>query len=89
MRVTITHPRSSERYDAEVAPACPAGVVLEGLQSDNASQQGPFLAPAIPGRPYALVLARTERVLTADTTMADAGVVDGDVLAVELLSQGA
>jgi len=87
--VYIAHPRSSEQFAARVLPACPARVVLDGLQSPSATDDGPFLAPAPAGRPYALVLARSGQQFAGDTTMEDLGVVDGDVLEVQQMGQGA
>lgn len=87
--VTITHPRLSRFYEATVKSSCPASVVLTGLQSDTATDKGPFLDPAPAGRPYVLVHARTGKQLNPDTTIGEAGVVDGDELQVHQLGQGA
>lgn len=86
IRILVTHPRTCESFEADVAPACPARTVLEGLQRQDT---GPFLDPAPAGRPYALVLARTGRQLTPNTSMGEAGVVAGDQLEVQQMGQGA
>jgi hypothetical protein len=89
LHLTFTHPRSSEIYDAMVSPQCPAGVALDQLQADNATELGPFLEAPPPGRPYELVLARKGIVIPAALTMAAAGVVDGDVFEIRQSGQGA
>lgn len=89
MLVYVTHPRSSERYEGFVAPTCPAKTVLDGLQRVDATDDGPFLDPAPTGRPYQLVHNRSQKQFNADDTMAALGVVDGDVLDVVQMGQGA
>lgn len=86
LRIVVSHPRTSDTFEADVAPACPARTVLAGLQREDS---GPFLEPAPEGRPYALVVARTGRQLTPNTSMAEAGVVDGDQLEIQQIGQGA
>ena len=89
LNIAIAHPRSSDRFDAVVAPNCPASVVLAGLQTDTATDQGAFLDPAPAGRPYVLVHGRTGKQFNPDTTMGEFGVVEGDELQVQQLGQGA
>lgn len=86
MEIHFLHPRDSHAYDAEVAPECTSKRALTGLQSP---ETGPFLDPAPNGRPYELVLARNSMVITPDMTMAQAGVVDGEVVEVRQSGQGA
>ncbi|MGH9188536.1 MAG: hypothetical protein ACRD0Q_00655 [Acidimicrobiales bacterium] len=86
IRIVVSHPRTSETFEADVSPACPARTVLAGLQREDS---GPFLVPAPEGRPYALVLARTGRQLTPNTSMTEGGVVDGDHMEVQQIGQGA
>lgn len=87
--ITVTHPRTSVPYLANVAPECPAEVVLKGLQDPSATDDGPFLAPAPTNRPYVLVLTRTNQALAPRQTMAAAGVRAHDALSVEQMGQGA
>lgn len=87
--IAVTHPRSSEHYPAQVAPACTARIVLAGLQDADATPEGPFLELAPAGRPYVLTLARTATAITPDMTMAQAGVRANDVLVVDQMGPGA
>ena len=89
MQVSFLHPRDSSSFIGEVAPQCTAAVALKGLQAPDATETGPFLDPPPPGRPYELVLSRTSTALTPNTTMAQAAVVDGDVLEVRQAGMGA
>jgi len=86
LRIVVSHPRTSETFEADVSPRCPARVVLTSLQSEAT---GPFLEQAPAGQPYALVLSKSGRQLTPNTTMEDAEVVDGDQLEVQQMGQGA
>jgi hypothetical protein len=87
--ITVTHPRTSIAMPAEVAPQCPARVVLEGLQRPAPDGTPGFLEAAPAGRPYVLTVARTNVALTPETTMAQAGVVANDVLTIDQMGQGA
>lgn len=89
LAVYVAHPRSSITYEAQVSPACPASVVLARLQDASATDSGPFLDPAPADRPYALVLNRTGEQFNPGTTMEELGVVDGDILEVQQMGQGA
>lgn len=83
LNLTFLHPRTSAAYKANVAPACTAQIAIEGLTSNA------FLDPAPNGRPYQLVLSRTDTQLTPSQTMADAGVQENDVIEVRQQGQGA
>jgi hypothetical protein len=88
MTVRFTHPRNSERlFTAETTPACTGQEAVAGLILGN--EDGPFLEPAQAGRPYELLLPRTETAITPHMTLGQAGVVDGDVIAVIQRGQGA
>ena len=49
LTVYFTHPRSSERFQADLAPLCTALIALAGLQDRRCTPQGPFLEPPGPG----------------------------------------
>lgn len=86
MTLNFLHPRTSMTYPAQVAPACTAKLALDQLTSPVT---GPFLDPPAAGRPYQLVVSRLNAQLAPTQTMAQAGVVDGDVLEVRQQGQGA
>jgi len=86
LAVEFLHPKTSDSYPAALHPLCTAEVALRKLQE---ADTGPFLEYAPAGRPYQLVLRRTETELTPNTSMADAGVVSGDTLLVVQKHQGA
>lgn len=88
-RLYFTHPRSSERYEAVVADECPVRVILQGLQAPDATEHGPFLDPAPNGRPYVIILARTQQQLSPETTMAEVAARDDDVFEIQQMGQGA
>ncbi len=70
-----------------VAPQATARqIVLQLIQGDD---QGPWLDPETPGRPYELVLNRLEKLVPPSQTTADAGAMDDDVIAVTQPGQGA
>lgn len=86
--VQFTHPRSSERvFTAETAPDCTGQEAIAGLILGG--DEGPFLEPPPAGRPYELVLNRTETAITPHMTLGEAGVLDGDLIAVLQRGQGA
>lgn len=87
--VTITYARNSVPFPADVAPQCPAQMIIEGLLSPTAGPDGPFLPPTTKDRPYVLVLERTSKSLAPAETMTAAGVRPHDVLIVEQMAQGA
>ena len=88
MTVRFTHPRSSHLvFAAETTPGCTGQEAIAGLILGG--DDGPFLEPAPAGRPYELILTRTETAITPHMTLGHAGVVDGDVIAVVQRGQGA
>jgi hypothetical protein len=86
LAVEFLHPKTSDSYPAALHPMCTAELALRKLQEP---ETGPFLEGATAGRPYGLILRRTEQELTPNATMADAGVVSGDTLLVVQKMQGA
>lgn len=86
--LTFLHPsKSNERYEMDVAPQATARqTVQQLLKGDN---EGPWLDPEPPGRPYELVLNRTQKALLPTETLGAAGAAAGDVLAVMQPGQGA
>ena len=88
LTVQFVHPRSSERvFTAETTKGCTGQEAIAGLILGN--DEGPFLEPPPPGRPYELVLTRTEKAITPHLTLGEAGVLEGDVIAVLQRGQGA
>jgi len=86
--VQFAHPRNSERvFMVETTLGCTGQEAIAGLVLGD--EDGPFLEPAPTGRPYELVLARTETAITPHMTLKEAGVLDGDLIAVLQRGQGA
>jgi len=86
IKVRFTHPRKSTSYPADVDPLLTAKeAILELLSPSN----GPFLQPVQYGQEYVLVLSRTKTIISPNTTMDVAGVIDGDTLDVVLKSDAA
>jgi hypothetical protein len=88
MDLTFLHPdQSNEKFKMGVAPqATPRQCVQQLIKGDHL---GPWLEPAQTGRPYELVLSRTQKLLDGDTPLGTAGVLTGDTLAVMRPGQGA
>lgn len=88
VEITFTHPRRSEAtLVAEIDPLCTASQALAGLMEPGPG--GPFLEPAETGRPYQLVLARTNAAMAPNQTFGDTGAKTGDVVDVRQRVQGA
>ena len=86
--VKFSHPRDSTlTFEADASPACTGQQAITGLLTGD--ENGPFLDPPAPGRPYELVLARTGAAITPNMTLAQAGVIDGDNVAVMQRGMGA
>ena len=88
MDITFLHPKKSdETFKMGVSPqATPNQCVQQLIKGDH---QGPWLAADQTGRPYELVLSRTQQLLDAATPLGTAGVKTGDTLAVMQPGQGA
>jgi hypothetical protein len=89
VRVTFTHPRDGGRsFSAKINPQCTGQMAIQGLLLGNADD-GPFLAAAAPGRPYELIVKRSQTNITPNMTFEQAGVQDDDVIEVTQRGQGA
>jgi hypothetical protein len=86
LKLNFIHPRTSIGYSADVAPECTGAVALQGLQSPAT---GPFLDPAPQGRPYELVVARSNKMIPATQSFAEAECQTGDTIEVRQSGQGA
>ena len=86
--LTFLHPtKSDETFKMAVAPkATPRQCVQQLLKGDA---EGAWLPPEVHGRPYELVLSRTEKLMDADRPLSEAGVKAGDTIAVMRPGQGA
>lgn len=87
IEVNFTHPRNARLFTAEISPQCTGQKAIDGLLVGD--EEGPFLEPAPQGRPYQLVIKRTQGAITPHTTFADAGVISGDVIEIRQDGQGA
>ncbi|HEX8597042.1 MAG TPA: hypothetical protein VF952_00815 [Chloroflexia bacterium] len=88
LEVRFAHPRESARYfEAEVSPSLTAGQAIKNLLEGD--DDGPFMDPPEPGKPYALVVSSTGQVMTPNMSFADAKVADGEVLEVGQRGSGA
>jgi len=87
IEVHFTHPRNAQTFTAELDPNCTGQVALQGLIAGD--ERGPFLEQPAPGRPYQLALKRNHQLIPPNTTFADAGVTNGDVIEVRQDLQGA
>jgi hypothetical protein len=83
LTIECTHPRTSERFVAEVLPQATGNQVVLGLVNAG------FLETAPPGRPYKSVVDRTGKEIAPNMTLEAAQVQDGDVLAILQPGQGA
>ena len=86
MDVKFTHPRKLQNMFAEVSPELKSNQAIQALLSP---ENGPFLNPVPVGSEYLLVLERTNTIIASNITLGDAGVLDGDTLAVVLTSYAA
>jgi hypothetical protein len=88
IELKFLHPRdSSETFEMAVAPQATGRQIVEQLIKGDAD--GPWLDPETPGRPYELVLSRTQKVIAPNQTIAVAGAVDDDYVSVIQPGQGA
>ncbi len=82
------HPKdSTETFKMGVAPQATARQTVQQLLIGDAD--GPWLDPEPPGRPYELVLSRTEKMIPGSQAIGNAGAIDGDYIAVMQPGQGA
>ena len=87
IEVLFTHPRDSRTFSADLSPACTCQQALNGLLAGN--EQGPFLEPAPPGRPYVLAVVRSGKQIPPNLSFGEAGVINGDTIEVLQSGQGA
>ncbi|MGD1056304.1 MAG: hypothetical protein ABR992_02725 [Solirubrobacteraceae bacterium] len=82
------HPKdSSETFEMGVAPQATARQTVQQLLKGDT--EGPWLDPEPPGRPYELVLSRTQKLIAPNETIGHAGAENGDYIAVMQPGQGA
>lgn len=87
IEVHFTHPRNANSFTAFINPQCTGQKAVQGLMVGD--ENGAFLEPAAPGRPYELAIKRSGTAITPNMTFADAGVMDGEVIEVRQAGQGA
>jgi hypothetical protein len=88
MEIRFTHPTNSGYiFIADVEPACTGQQAILGLLAGD-EVNGPFLPTPPPGRPYELVLARTQQQIAPNMSFEEANVIEGDVIDVLQLGQG-
>ena len=83
MNVVFLHPRDSRAFEARVDADTTGTTCIQGLVDSK------FLEPAPRGRPYALLVTRTQQQMLPSTTIQEAGVQESDSLAVLQMEQGA
>jgi hypothetical protein len=83
MNVKFLHPRDSRVFAAEVDNNTTVSTCVDNLVSVN------FMEPAAAGRPYAMVVQRTQRQALLPMTMQEVGVIDNDSLAILQMERGA
>ncbi len=76
LKITFTHPRSAETLRAELGPATTASQAIDGLVKAK------FLDPPVRLSSYLLQHQRSSKSLPPGTALAEAGVADGDTVAV-------
>lgn len=81
--IQCAHPRTSVLLDGEVTPDGTAAELVTDLVAEGFVEQAP------PGRPYEVILARTDTVIPPNVTFGRAGVQAGDVLNLVQPGQGA
>lgn len=86
IEVVFTHPRDPSSFTAVVNSECTGGQAIAGLVLGDA--KGPFIDQAPPGRPYGLAVKRTGSFIAEKMTLAEAGVLDGEVIEVQQSGQG-
>ena len=89
IEVHFIHPHSSIPLTADISPQCTGEEALQELQADDGS--GPFLGPPQNGQEYKLVLRRGDDgvTITPNMTFAQAGVINGDKVEVQIGGRGA
>lgn len=87
IEVIFTHPRDASTFTAYINPQCTGQQAIRGLVAGD--ENGPFLQPSAPGRPYELAIKQSGIAITPNMTFAQAGVTNGEVVEVRQSGQGA
>jgi hypothetical protein len=80
----VVHPRNDSELIADVSPKCTGAELLAELLRD--AGEGGFLPQSSGG--YELVIARTQQTITSSLSLEQAGVIDGDEIAVLSFATG-
>jgi len=83
MELSFLHPRTSMAFKAQVEPSTTGETCIRGLINAQ------FVDDPPPGRPYSLIVSRTQQQILPSASMQDAGVMPGDVVSVAQNEQGA
>lgn len=87
IEVIFTHPRDPGTFTAYISPHCTGQQAIRGLIAGD--ENGAFIDPAAPGRPYELAVKQSGIAITPNMTFAEADVVNGEVVEVRQRGQGA
>jgi hypothetical protein len=88
VKVTFTYARNGGRsFVANINPQCTGQMAIQGLILGN--EEGSFLEAPPPGRPYELILKRSQENITPNMTFEQAGVQNDDVIEVRQAGHGA
>lgn len=82
IKVTFVHPRSEKRLPVDLEPSITPEQVIAELETRA------FLARVPEGSAYVLTLERTRQAIPPSGTFEEAGVRDGDVVAIVLAEEG-
>jgi hypothetical protein len=83
MKATFLHPRTSEAFTADVEPNTTGKTCVDELIKAN------FIQPPPEGRPYGLLVTRTNKQMLSSMTMEQAGVGPDEIIAIIQMEQGA
>jgi len=83
MHVIFTHPRDTSTYDADITPECTGQEALNGLIETK------FIEPSAGTSAYSLKAASTGKAIPPSQGFGEAGIKDGDAIAVLLSESGA
>lgn len=88
IELKFLHPRdSNETFEMAVSPQATGQQIVQQLIKGDG--EGPWLEPETPGRPYELVLSRTQKVIAPNQPISAAGAADDDYVSVIQPGQGA
>jgi hypothetical protein len=83
MKVSFSHPRSSDSFPADVEAECTGSEAVAGLVEAR------FLSQPSESEPYGLALQRTGKEILPPTTLGEVGIREGDTVAVTQSGRGA